>query len=131
MLFSATVLLISSSAFMLFDGPVLTPAKPVYNFDTAVQGTIVRGKIPFQNTGKSNLFIMYATVSSSDVAPHWPTAPVMPGKWDTISFEFSTGSKLGRQNREITVVDNAENQQSILKISGVVVADTAKSKTAH
>jgi len=130
-IFLLVVSLISISALKIFDGPILTPAKPVFNFDTVMQGTIVKRKIPFQNTGKSNLFIMYATSNDAAIVPHWNTIPVMPGKWDTIYFDFSIGKKLGRQKNEITVVDNCENQQSILKITGVVIADTTRGKTTH
>jgi len=90
-------------------GPVMTFAETKYDFGNIKQGDIVEHVFKFKNTGNAPLVIKQVDVTCGCTTPEWPKEPIAPGKSATIKAVFNSASKMGQQNKVITVQSNATN----------------------
>ncbi len=74
----------------------------------------------FKNTGKEPLVLQNVYSSCGCTVPSWPKEPIMPGKSSAITVKYNT-SRIGKINKMITVISNAENTPRVeLFIKGEV-----------
>lgn len=125
-IFSFFVLFVLISSFRFFDGPVFSPKFTTFNFDTVVEGTVVYGKFPFQNTGNKPLLVEYASASDIATVAWGPKEMVPPHKWDTIFFHFNTASKSGAQKKTIIVKHSGDEQTTTLQFKGFIKPKSAQ-----
>lgn len=91
-------------------GPVITFDKKIHDFGDIVQGDKVEETFKFTNTGTEPLVITNVAVTCGCTTPKgWPRDPVMPGGKGEITVAFSSIGKFGKQNKVVTVVSNAVN----------------------
>ncbi|MDP1763842.1 MAG: DUF1573 domain-containing protein [Sediminibacterium sp.] len=96
-----------------------------FDFGVIPQGTPVTHVFSFKNTGKDPLVLSNVTASCGCTTPEWPKEPVKPGATATIKATYNAASP-GVFNKQITIISNAKNAQTILTIKGEVKSAAAQ-----
>ena len=95
-------------------GPVLTFEKNTHDFGDIFPGDKVEQVFKFTNTGNEPLIITNIQVTCGCTAPEWPRNPIPPGGKSEIKIAFNSAGKSGRQNKTVTVVSNAANDENTI-----------------
>ena len=103
------------------NGPVITFEEKSHDFGDITQGEKVEYVFKFKNTGTQPLVISDVVTTCSCTAKQWSKDPVMPGKTGQITVSFDSSSKMGIQNKVITVQSNATNATERVSIRVNVV----------
>jgi hypothetical protein len=94
-------------------GPQLSWEATTHDFGDIQQGDKVEYTYKFSNTGAEPLIITNVNVTCGCTTPKgWPRDPIPPGGKGEITVGFNSAGKLGRQNKVITVVSNANNENN-------------------
>jgi len=101
---------------------VITFDKPTHDFGDITQGDVVNHVFKFKNTGNAPLIISDVQVTCGCTVPTKPKDPILPGKTGEIGITFSSGGKMGKQNKTITVVSNAANTEERVVITTNILA---------
>ena len=111
----------------LAKAPVISFKEKSFDFGTMKQRSTVEHEFVFTNKGKSNLEIrkVRSSCGCTVVAPKEKV--ILPGKSSSIKAVFSSGTRVGRQNKSITIISNdAKNSTVVVRLSGIVEAPKAK-----
>jgi len=95
--------------------------KPEYNFDEIIQGEKVEHTFIFKNIGNAPLIINNVLSTCGCTVPQWPKEPIMPEEEGMIKVVFDSTSKIGRQNKVITIRSNSKEGDYRLHISAMVL----------
>ena len=99
------------------NGPVLKFEKNTHDFGDIHQGEKVEQIFGFTNTGTEPLIITNIQVTCGCTAPEWPREPIMPGGSGKIKVVFNSTGKQGRQDKVVTVVSNAVNDDNKIRFT--------------
>lgn len=102
------------------DAPKVKFEKEIYDFGTIEQGEKVSYEFKFTNTGKSPLIITDATATCGCTVPDYPKTPILPGEGGTIKVVFDSTGKLGMQDKQVTLVSNADPAPEKLHLVGEI-----------
>jgi hypothetical protein len=104
-------------------GPTTTIefAEPDFEFGTVEQGEMVTNVFTFTNTGDQPLIITGARGSCGCTVPQWPKEPILPGEVSSITVEFNTKGKMGKQAKKVTLTANTNPPQSFLYVKGEIL----------
>ncbi|MFC2123306.1 DUF1573 domain-containing protein [Bacteroidota bacterium] len=102
-------------------GPIASFEETSHDFGDLIQGDKVNYTFEFTNTGKQPLLISNVLTTCGCTATKWTKKPVEPGKTGQVKITFDSTGKMGKQNKIITVVSNAELQHSRLSITASVL----------
>ena len=102
-------------------GPILTFEKNTHDFGEIVQGDKVEQVFKFTNTGNEPLIITNIQVTCGCTAPEWPRQPIPPGGKSEIKIAFNSAGKSGRQNKVVTVVSNASNDDTNISFVATIL----------
>ena len=102
------------------DAPVMKFEKEMHDFGKIKQGDKVTYDFKFTNTGKSPLIIKDAIASCGCTKPEWPTTPIKPGESGAIKVTFNSASKMGLQDKQITITANTNPAQNLVHLIGEV-----------
>lgn len=91
-----------------------------YDFGTILQGEIVRHVFTFTNTGEEALLLSSARGSCGCTVPRWPVEPIAPGETASITVEFDSKGKKGKQSKKITLIGNTYPPQTFIYLNGEV-----------
>lgn len=94
-----------------------------HDFGTVVDGEKVSHAYHFTNTGDNPLLISKAVASCGCTVPSYPKEPILPGEDGEIMVEFNSANRVGKQNKNILIYSNG--QQESMSI-GFVVEVVAK-----
>jgi Protein of unknown function (DUF1573) len=95
-------------------GPVITWDKATHDFGDMQAGDKVEYTFKFTNTGNEPLIITNVTVTCGCTTPKgWPRDPIASGAKGEINIAFNSLGKSGKQNKVITVVSNAINEDAM------------------
>lgn len=97
-------------------GPYIEFAEAEYDFKDIVQGESVEHTFEFVNSGTHPLILSNVVVTCGCTATQWPREPLIPGDSSRITVKFDSTGKVGRQNKVITIMSNAVNNQEKIKI---------------
>ncbi len=123
-LFIFNVIVLKSQEKVQADSSVFAQMEFVeseYNFGDLYQGEKAEHIFTFKNIGKSPLIINNVLTTCGCTAPKWPESPVLPGQNGEIIVAFDSSSKIGRQNKVITIRSNAKSGDYRLRISVMVL----------
>ncbi len=99
----------------------ITVDNKIYDFGTIKQGEKAKHTYSITNEGKSNLIIRKVKASCGCTAVAPEKTVIEPGETTTITAEFNSRGKSGRQNKSITVITNDPLASNILlRIQGTV-----------
>lgn len=91
-------------------GPVISWEKKSHDFGDISQGDKVEHTFYFTNTGNEPLLITNVQVSCGCTTPKgWPRDPIPPGGKGELTISFNSAGKLGKQNKPVTIISNAVN----------------------
>lgn len=93
----------------------------IYNFGDLYQGEKSEHTFTFKNIGTSPLIINNVLTTCGCTAPKWPDKPIPSGEKGEIVVAFDSSSKIGRQNKVITIRSNAKSGDYRLRISVMVL----------
>lgn len=96
------------------NGPILAFEKSTHDFGDIFQGDKVEQVFTFTNTGTEPLIITNIQVTCGCTAPEWPRNPIPPGGKGEIKIGFNSAGKIGRQNKTVTVISNAANDENTI-----------------
>ena len=109
---------------LTFDQRFITPdGSVVHDYGTITKGDNGTVFFVFTNTGKEPLIIEKANSSCGCTVPKTPSQPILPGQKDSISVRYDT-NRLGVINKTVTVMSNASNSPTIMRIKGNVLEKT-------
>ena len=103
------------------NGPQADFDETSYDFGDIIQGDKISHTFDFTNTGKQPLIISNVLTTCGCTATKWPKKPIQPGKTGQIKITFDSTGKMGKQNKIITVLTNANPQHIRLSISASVL----------
>jgi hypothetical protein len=96
----------------------------IYHFPDTPQGKTVELDIHFTNTGNEPLIINNCTTTCGCDIADAPKDPIAPGKSGIIHYHLDTKSKIGLQNKTITLTYNNERYLTI-HICGKIIPPEA------
>ncbi|MBL7845221.1 MAG: DUF1573 domain-containing protein [Cyclobacteriaceae bacterium] len=112
----------TKSAAAKVNGAVITFEKSTHDFGDIYQGDNVEHVYKFTNTGNEPLIISNIQVTCGCTAPSWPKNPIPPGGKGEIKIGFNSAGKMGRQNKTVTVVSNAVNEDNLISFVTNILA---------
>ncbi|MCX7696763.1 MAG: DUF1573 domain-containing protein [Bacteroidales bacterium] len=101
-------------------GAEITFQKLVHDFGQIQEGTEAVAEFVFTNTGDAPLLISNVKSSCGCTVPFYPKEPILPGKTGLIKARYDT-NRIGKFNKQITVLSNATNGEVSLRITGEVI----------
>jgi len=105
------------------DAPIIEFDEKVFNFGKMQQKTSVEHDFIFTNTGKSDLEIRKIKSSCGCTAVSPKEKIIKAGQTSSIKAIFSSGTRVGRQNKSITVITNDPKLSTVvLRVTGEVEA---------
>ncbi|UII27265.1 DUF1573 domain-containing protein [Fulvivirga maritima] len=108
------------------NGPVMSFEEVKHEFGDIHQGDKVEYTFDFENTGNEPLVISNVQVTCGCTASDWPRDPIAPGQASKITIKFNSTGKMGAQNKVITIVSNAVNENNRLVITANVLPKESK-----
>ena len=101
--------------------PKAVPSDPLYDFGSALEGTMVKHTFTIKNTGQGYLDIQGVKTSCGCTTGDPSKMHVAPGDTSDIAVAFDTHFQKGHQVRTITVATNdPDNPQVALTVQGIV-----------
>ena len=101
--------------------PVIKFESDSFDFGEMYQDETVTNEFKLRNIGDAPLLIRSAKGSCGCTVPQWPREGIDVGEDAIITVTFSSGKKLGKQNKTITLVTNAIPSVKVLTIKGRVL----------
>lgn len=95
-----------------------------HDFGKIQEGSKVKTKFKFTNTGTVALIISGAQGSCGCTVPQWPRDPVKPGASGEIDVEFDSAGKSGETSKTVTVGANTNPASTVLTIKATVIPRT-------
>lgn len=89
------------------DGPAMTFAETSHDFGDITQGEKVTHVFNFTNTGTKPLVLSNVQTTCGCTATNWPREPIMPNAEASITVNFNSAGKMGKQNKVVTIYSNA------------------------
>jgi uncharacterized cupredoxin-like copper-binding protein len=123
---SATAAVADTGNVSATNAPVMKFEKDTYDFGKIKQGEKVTHAFKFTNTGKSPLIIKDAIATCGCTKPEWPKTPVQPGAEGEIKVTFDSATKMGLQDKQITVTANTVPAQTMVHLIGEVTTPKTK-----
>jgi hypothetical protein len=102
------------------NAPKMKFEKETHDFGKIKKGDKVTYDFKFINTGKSPLIITDAVATCGCTKPEWPHTPVKPGESGAIHVTFDSSTKMGLQDKMITVTANTAPAQNRVHLIGEV-----------
>jgi hypothetical protein len=116
----ATITAQDSKDLPAANGPEIAFIKTVHDYGEIFVGSDGNSTFVFTNTGNEPLILSRPRSSCGCTVPSWPRQPILPGESDSITVTYNTANP-GRINRNVTIVSNARNSNSVvLRITGNV-----------
>lgn len=117
MLAGANVLAQEATSQTVVSGPAITFEELEYDFGDIHQGDKVQHIFNFENTGDAPLIITNVQTTCGCTATNWEREPIMPGAKSSITVNFNSAHKMGRQNKVISVISNSVAPLNQIKIT--------------
>lgn len=92
-----------------------------HNFGKINEGSKVKTKFRFTNSGNNPLIISNATGSCGCTVPQWPRGAIEPGKTGEIEVEFDSKGKSGEQTKSVSVTANTNPAVTELHIKATII----------
>lgn len=94
--------------------------EPVFNFDTIVEGALLKHTFHFENSGESELYLLDVRVSCGCTVASYPKEAIAPGEKGEINVTFDSQNKKKEQNRNIIIISNTYPNESSIQLKGFV-----------
>ena len=95
----------------------------LFDFGNIKQGTVVEHTFNFENTGNAPIIISDVRTTCGCTATKWTRNPIAVGEKASITAQFNSAGKVGIQNKVITIISNASNDQERVTIKANVLTE--------
>ncbi len=102
------------------NAPKMKFEKETHDFGKIKKGDKVSYDFKFTNTGKSPLIITDAVATCGCTKPEWPHTPIKPGESGAVHVTFDSSTKMGLQDKMITITANTSPSQNMVHLIGEV-----------
>ena len=102
------------------NAPVVAVEEGTFDFGQANEGDKVKHVFEFTNNGQTPLIISSVQASCGCTTPDYPKQPIKPGESSKIEVVFNTSNQPGMQHKVITMISNANPNQTIFHLKGEV-----------
>lgn len=102
------------------NAPIVEVEEDTFDFGQAAEGDKVKHIFKFTNNGQTPLIISSVQASCGCTTPDYPKQPIKPGESSQIEVVFNTANQPGMQHKVITMVSNANPNQTIFHLKGEV-----------
>ncbi|MCG8311137.1 MAG: DUF1573 domain-containing protein [Cytophagales bacterium] len=99
----------------------ITFEKTDFDFGDMKQGEKAAHVFQFRNTGNLPLILNNVLSTCGCTVPEWPRIPVYPDSLGQIKVVFDSKSKIGRQNKVITIRSNSRGGDFRLRVAAMVL----------
>lgn len=93
----------------------------VFNFGEVKEGAVIEHVYSFTNTGEAPIILSQVSASCGCTTPSHTQTPILPGKTGEVKVVFESEGQVGKQQKIITVVSNAENAITTVQMRGEVL----------
>ena len=97
-----------------------------FNFRDLNQGEKATHTFSFKNIGDAPLILNNVLSTCGCTVPEWPKEPILKDSTGVIRVLFDSSSKIGRQNKVITIRSNSKEGDFRLRISAMVLPPEKK-----
>ncbi len=119
----AIALLCVTASWSQHSKPAFSFNETLYNFGEVKEaGGKVAHAFTFTNTGSLPLVIHNVRASCGCTSPEWSKKPIVPGGKGYIKATFDPSNRPGNFNKTITVTANTATPNTVLRITGNVLA---------
>lgn len=91
-----------------------------FHLGNIAQGVLITRTFHFENTGTDSLIILSAVGDCSCTVPKFSEDTCGPGAGDSIEVTHNSTDNIGRFIQYVTVLHNAEEGYTFLKLSGFI-----------
>ena len=92
-----------------------------FDFGDVVQGEKIEHVFEFRNVGRTPLILSNILSTCGCTVPEWSKEPVPHDSTGIVKVIFDSSSKIGRQNKVVTIRSNSKEGDFRLRISGMVL----------
>jgi hypothetical protein len=96
-------------------------AEAAFDFGQVKEGETVEHVYTFTNAGTSPVILSQVSASCGCTTPSYTQTPILPGKSGEIKVSFDSNGQVGKQQKIVTVVSNAENNVTTIQLKGEVL----------
>ncbi|MEQ9307329.1 MAG: DUF1573 domain-containing protein [Marinoscillum sp.] len=107
------------------NGPQITFSESTHAFGDIQQGDRVTHTFSYENTGNEALIISDVRTTCGCTATNWSREPLAPGESADITVNFNSRGKMGMQNKVVTIMSNAVNNNERIKITANILPPKA------
>ena len=91
-----------------------------FDFGVVKEGEVVEHVYEFTNTGTTPIILGRVSASCGCTTPSYTQTPILPGKQGEVKVSFNSDGQVGKQQKIVTVVSNAENNITTIQLKGEV-----------
>lgn len=97
-------------------------AESVFDFGQVKEGEIVEHEYTYTNTGTAPVILSQVSASCGCTTPSYTQTPVLPGKSGEVKVSFDSNGQVGKQQKIVTIVSNADNRVTTIQLKGEVLS---------
>ncbi|RZF62817.1 DUF1573 domain-containing protein [Sphingobacterium corticibacterium] len=105
----------------LTQGGKIEFGESVYDFGEVKEGEVVEHVYAYTNTGTEPVILSQVSASCGCTTPSYTQTPVLPGKSGEVKVSFDSNGQVGKQQKIVTIVSNAENRVMTVQLKGEVL----------
>ncbi|HLT86316.1 MAG TPA: DUF1573 domain-containing protein [Sphingobacterium sp.] len=105
----------------LTQGGKIEFGESVYDFGEVKEGEVVEHVYAYTNTGTEPVILSQVSASCGCTTPSYTQTPVLPGKSGEVKVSFDSNGQVGKQQKIVTIVSNAENRVTTVQLKGEVL----------
>ncbi len=103
--------------------PIISFGENIHDFGILKDGEVVTYKFKFTNTGNTDLIISSASASCGCTVPSFPKEPIKPGQESAIDVQFNSSGKIGKNEKQVSILSNTVPNETYLIIKAEVLAN--------
>ncbi|TYR32694.1 DUF1573 domain-containing protein [Sphingobacterium phlebotomi] len=96
-------------------------AESVFDFGQVKEGEVVEHVYTYANIGTAPLILSQVSASCGCTTPSYTQTPVLPGKSGEVKVSFDSNGQVGKQQKIVTIVSNADNRVATIQLKGEVL----------
>ena len=95
--------------------------EPIFDFGQVKEGEVVEQVYAYTNMGTAPVILSQVSASCGCTTPSYTQTPVLPGQSGEIKVSFDSNGQVGKQQKIVTIVSNADNKVATIQLRGEVL----------
>lgn len=93
----------------------------VFDFGEVKEGEVIDHVYTYTNTGTVPVILSQVSASCGCTTPSYTQTPVLPGKSGEVKVSFDSNGQVGKQQKIVTIVSNADDRVTTIQLKGEVL----------